>query len=310
MFTRSHDLCSSSDPARTINPRLNSAGAPTQPSFVRSKAIDHSASSFAEPLHSPSGSFLVVKPCDDGVSFCRMNVFWPRKQILAICGAVDIEIEAPAKGTLILKTTSRVQTRALLKVTTFCGKQVTVTFHQSRNSCKGTIFAPELRHMYDEEILADLKGDGVTHIRPITTFKDGQRRDTNLLVLTFDSTLLPEQINNGWLRKTIRVFIPNPLRCFKCHRFGNGSSSCRQSARCSQCGEAPHDGSECTAPKVCLSCGSSNHLVSSSQCPVWKEEKAAMRAQSQVKVVVSRGSLSSEGHHRHSHPRQELCSSR
>ena len=89
-----------------------------------------------------------------------MNIFWLRKQISAISGPVDVEIEAPANGTLILKTTSRVQTRALLKITAFCVKQVTVSLHQSRNSCKGTIFAPELRRMSEDEILADLRGDG------------------------------------------------------------------------------------------------------------------------------------------------------
>ena len=75
-------------------------------------------------------------------------------------------------------------------------------------------------------------------------------------------------------RAALRVLVPNPLRCFKCQRFGHGSSTCRQSARCQQCGQTPHDGSECSAPKVCLSCGSSDHTVSSSQCPIWKEEKA------------------------------------
>ena len=269
-----NDPRSSRDLARSTDPRVNLANAPDQPTTANS-TDDPSASSASEQFLSPCGSYLVVKPCDDGVSFRKINVFWPQKQIAAICGsAAEVGIEAPANGTLLLKTNSRVHTKALLKVTTFCGKKVTVSLHQGRNSSKGTIFAPELRHMTEEEILSDLRGDGVTHIRRLTTFKDGQRRDTSLLVLTFNSTSLPEKINIGWLRKDVRVFIPNPLRCFKCHRFGHGSSTCRQSARCQRCGETPHDGSECSAPTLCLSCGSSDHLVSSSQCPVWKEEKA------------------------------------
>ena len=272
-LARSYDLCPSSDPARNTDPRPNSAAAPAQPTVVRSPDNDHSASSTSEPFLSPSGSYLVVKPCDDTVSFRKINVFWPQKQISAICGTADVEIEAPANGTLVLKTHSRVHTKALLKVTTFCGKKVTISLHQGRNTCKGTIFAPELRHMTEDEILSDLKGDGVIHIRRLTSFREGQRRDTNLLVLTFNSTSLPDTLVIGWLRKDVRVFVPNPLRCYKCQRFGHGSSTCRQTARCHKCGEAPHDGSDCTAPQLCLSCGSSDHLVSSSQCPVWKEEK-------------------------------------
>ena len=61
--------------------------------------------------------------------------------------------------------------------------------------------------MTEEKILSDLRGDGVTDIRRLTSFRDGQRRDTSLLVLTFDITTLPEKISIGWLRKDVRVFI-------------------------------------------------------------------------------------------------------
>ena len=50
------------------------------------------------------------------LSFRKINVFWPEKQIYAICGAVDFKIEAPANGTLIIKTISRIQTKALLNI--------------------------------------------------------------------------------------------------------------------------------------------------------------------------------------------------
>ena len=256
-----NDLRPSSGHSRKTDPRPNLA--------------DDTARSPDEPYLCSAGSYVVVKPCDEGVSFRSINVFWPQKQIAAICGAdAQVEIEAPANGTLVIKTNSRKATKALLKTTKFCNKQVSITLHTSRNTSKGTVFAPELRHMTEEEIHADLKGDGVTHIRRITSFRDGQRRDTSLLVLTFDTTTLPEKINIGWLRKEVRVFIPNPLRCFKCQRFGHGSSSCRQTARCQRCGDSPHDGSDCKTPLKCLSCGSEDHSVSSTQCPIWKKEKS------------------------------------
>ena len=90
------------------------------------------------------------KPCDDSVSFRKLNVFWKQKQASAICGTTQAEIEAPADGSLAIKTNSRKDTKALLKTTTFCNKQVTVSLHKGRNSCKGTIFAPELRHMSED----------------------------------------------------------------------------------------------------------------------------------------------------------------
>ena len=225
------------------------------------------------PYLQPDGSYLVIKPRDDNVSFRRINVFWPTKYLRSICGAENLEIETPANGSLVVRTQNRAQTKALLKCTNFCEKPVTVSLHPSRNSTKGTIFAPEMRFMSEEEILHGLRVEGVSHVRRLTTFRDGQRKDTNLLVLTFETTTLPDTLLAGHIRYSVRVYIPNPLRCFNCQRFGHSSKFCKQSPRCQRCGEAPHEGSPCSSPAKCLSCDSTEHGTNSNQCPVWKREK-------------------------------------
>ena len=232
------------------------------------------------PYLQPDGSFVVIKPRDEGVSFRRINVFWPTKYLRSICGGENMVIETPANGSLIVRTQTRAQTKKLLACTNFCEKAVTVSLHPSRNSTKGTIFAPEMRFMSEEEIQEGLRAEGVSHVRRLTTFRDGQRRDTSLLVITFDTTTLPETLLAGHIRYSVRVFIPNPLRCFNCQRFGHSSKFCKQDARCSKCGAAPHDGSPCSAPAKCLSCNSHDHGTNSTQCPVWKTEKeiCAVRA--------------------------------
>ena len=152
-------------------------------------------------------------------------------------------------------------------------KPVTVSLHESRNSSKGTIFAPELRFMSEEELLDEMRVDGITHVRRITTFRDGERKDTSLLVLTFNSPRLPLKLTTGYLSFDVNVFVPNPLRCFLCQRFGHAKDKCKQTPRCRSCGQTPHEGSECTAPKKCVTCESTEHSTSSKECPVWKKEK-------------------------------------
>ena len=216
---------------------------------------------------------MVIKPRDEGVSFRKVNVFWPTKYLGSICGTGLLDIETPANGSLIVKTKTRAQTKALLKCTNFCEKAVTVSLHFARNTTKGTIFAPEMRSMSEEEILDGLRPEGVCHVRRLTTFRDGQKRDTSLLVLTFNTTKLPDTLLAGHIRYSVRVFIPNPLRCYNCQRFGHGSKFCKQSARCQKCGAAPHDGSPCSAPIKCLNCDATDHTTNSTQCPTWKKEK-------------------------------------
>ena len=250
-----------------------SASARNDPPSSTAQAPDTAPSPPDEPFLAPSGSFLTVQPLNPNVSFRRINVFWPDKQIQAICGT-PLHHEAPANGTLIIKTEKRSQTKLLLKTTTFCNQPVRVSLHQSRNSAKGTIFAPELRFMTEEEILDGLRlPEGVSHVRRMTTFRDGQRRDTSLLTITFNHPQIPEFLIVGRLRYRVEPFIPNPLRCYNCQRYGHGSKFCKNPATCKECGKDAHDGSPCTAPKKCLGCQKTDHFVDSKECPKWKTEK-------------------------------------
>ena len=135
-----------------------------------------------------------------------------------------------------------------------------------------------------------LKPEGISHVRRLTTFRDGQRKDTSLLVLTFETTALPDTLLAGHIRYKVNVFIPNPLRCFNCQRFGHSSKFCRQTPRCQKCGAAPHEGTPCSAPIKCLSCDATDHTTNSNQCPVWKTEKeiCAVRATTGVSYPQAR----------------------
>lgn len=270
-----NDSGSASASARSLDPTTDpcssSASASAGPStgaIPRSAWNPNPDSSDLNPL----GSYVVVTPTSPDVSFRKINVFWPEKQIRAICG-VSLDHEAPANGTLIIKTQKRSQTKLLLATTVFCDKQVNVSLHQTRNSVKGTIFAPELRHMSEEEIVEGLADQQVTHVHRMTTFRDGQKRDTSVLAVTFNLLSLPDHLYAGRLRYQVRHYIPNPLRCFRCQQYGHGSRNCERPARCRECGENLHSGSPCTAPKQCIACKRTDHSVDSKDCPHWKREK-------------------------------------
>ena len=238
-----------------------------------------SRSSNADPCSSeglpldPLGSYVVVRPVDESVSFRKINVFWPDKQIRAICGC-KLEHETPADGTLVIKTTKASQTKLLLKTTIFCEKRVSVSLHKSRNSIKGTIFAPEIRFMPVQEILDGLREQGtpVSEVYRMTTFRDGKRQDTSLLQITFVSSTLPEKLVVGRLRYDVRPYIPNPLRCYRCQKYGHGDKKCKNEPICKKCGEKSHENA-CTSAQICISCKATSHSVDSKDCPVWKKEK-------------------------------------
>ena len=64
---------------------------------------------------------------------------------------------------------------------------------------------------------------------------EGQEKDTNTLFLTFCNASPPKDICIGYLRVKVEPFIPNPLRCFKCQKYGHGAQRCSSAAVCPKC---------------------------------------------------------------------------
>ncbi|GBN34721.1 hypothetical protein AVEN_209368-1 [Araneus ventricosus] len=83
---------------------------------------------------------------------------------------------------------------------------------------------------------------------------------------------LPEYIKAGYVRCSVRPYIPNPLRCFKCQRFGHSKTSCRGTLICARCAVADHENTDCIAVEKCVNC-QGKHTSFSRSCPKWKVEK-------------------------------------
>ena len=103
-------------------------------------------------------------------------------------------------------------------------------------------------------------------------FKNKEKIPTKHVILTFASTKLPRSLRAGYLECPIRPYIPNPLRCFNCQRFGHSKTSCRGKLTCSRCGVVGHESLECEAPFHCVNC-SQDHPSYSKNCEKWKIEK-------------------------------------
>ncbi|XP_055616588.1 uncharacterized protein LOC129762388 [Toxorhynchites rutilus septentrionalis] len=104
------------------------------------------------------------------------------------------------------------------------------------------------------------------------------------MILTINGTVIPEAINFGFLRASIRNFYPNPMQCFGCFAFGHTSKKCAKKIQlCRNCGVAhpelntnSNDKDKiknfiCNAPASCVNC-KGNHASTSRKCPAWIAE--------------------------------------
>ena len=103
-------------------------------------------------------------------------------------------------------------------------------------------------------------------------YKNNEKIPTKHIILTFASTKLPRSLRAGYLECPIRPYIPNPLRCYNCQRFGHSKTSCRGKLTCSRCGIVGHESLDCEAPFRCVNC-LQDHPSYSKSCEKWKIEK-------------------------------------
>ena len=168
----------------------------------------------------------------------------------------------------------------LLRCTTFCDLAVTVEPHSTLNFSKGVVKSNEFRFVDADEMETI---PGVKKAVPILAFRDGEKVKTGTWILTFDSLVCPEYINVCWLRVQVNAFIPKPLRCFKCQRFGHMGSKCKSKIdRCMQCA-APEKHTNCKLAKKCSNCLEA-HSASDKNCQVYKETQLILRHQAENPV--------------------------
>ncbi|GFT73808.1 putative RNA-directed DNA polymerase from transposon BS [Trichonephila clavipes] len=187
-------------------------------------------------------------------------------------------------GDLLVETNSAIQTMSFLLAKTFLNSPLIVTPHKSLNSCRGVISEPDLLSTSESEILEGFSDQGVIQVRRITIKKNTTVFPAQHLILTFNSPNLPTSIKAGYLNCKIRPYIPNPLRCFKCQRFGRSQTSCRGHLTCSRCASVGHSSTDCILEPKCFNC-SQPHTADSKLCPKWKTEKQIQEIKTNINIT-------------------------
>ena len=127
-----------------------------------------------------------------------------------------------------------------------------------------------------EEMKENLKSQGVTSVKRIIIKKEGKHIETNTFVLTFNTPIVPKDIKIFYRNIKIELYIPNPLRCFWCQKFGHHEDKCSAPPVCGKCGQEGNHASTCSNPIKCANCGK-DHPAYSNQCEVWLKEKEIIK---------------------------------
>ena len=185
-----------------------------------------------------------------------------------------------SSGLLLIEVDQKQTHDKLLQVRKLRDIPVIVEPHATLNKSKGTIYCDVINSMSDEQILEELKDQEVTEVHRIKKRQGDTLVPTGLFVITFGTTILPKVVKVGYMFCQVRLYIPNPRRCFKCQGYGHGHTSCTHEQVCAKCA---HIGSEhpsfadCEGDTLCYHCHSKDHPTSSKECPMYILESKIMK---------------------------------
>ncbi|GFV01101.1 uncharacterized protein TNCV_1010221 [Trichonephila clavipes] len=212
---------------------------------VEQQIVSSIPSNTQQQEFSDSARFFVLKTSN---IFSTVSPFLIEKAITSSIGPVKT-IRKMRSGDLFLEVASAKQSSALRTLRKMAHIDITVVPHNTLNYSRG-----------------------VCDVRRITIRRDGQVLNTKHLILTFSTPELPQSVKAAYLHCPVRPYIPNPLRCFQCQRFGHSKTVCRGQPTCSRCAEVGHDSADCKAKERCVNC-KGDHSSFSRSCPTWILEK-------------------------------------
>lgn len=179
-------------------------------------------------------------------------------------------------GALLVECVDEQQHLKALNLTTFGGQNVKCVAGRDKELIRGVITGIPVGDTV-EDLLASIRNVKVKEAKRLKMKRDGVLSDSLSVLLTFDEFRLPPKVYIGFMCYDVRVYIPPPLRCFKCQRYGHVAAVCKGKTRCSKCG-GEHSYGECAegVTQKCCNCGG-NHSAAYGGCEVFKRMREVQR---------------------------------
>jgi hypothetical protein len=129
-----------------------------------------------------------------------------------------------------------------------------------------------LEGISDEEIQSALADRFVARAYRLIEKRDNKPFPLHTTFLIFEVPSLSLYLHVGYERVPIRPYVPNPMRCYRCRKFGHTQQRC-VSHLAAACGEGRHGEEPCPNPSHCVNC-SGAQASADRKCPDFLQEKA------------------------------------
>lgn len=228
--------------------------------------------------------FLVISTKNPEKPLSEYSCFAVHRELKTLSKDI-MSISTLRDGNLLTLIKSKEAADKLSKATQLPGIcEIQCKLHESLNVVKGTIYAPYLNNIPDQEIIDELKTQNVQTIFKFTKLVDGQPKPTGVILVSFDLYYLPKKLDISWHSVKVREYTPNPMRCKKCQLLGHTQKFCKNISTCVTCALPEHSPHPCTRT-MCANC-EEEHPASSSSCRKFIDQKEIIRLKTKNKCSL------------------------
>ncbi|XP_059620280.1 uncharacterized protein LOC132264188 [Phlebotomus argentipes] len=228
--------------------------------------------------------FLVVERTDNhSAGTASLSPYVILEALKGLGDMKEVKCTQLKNHTLLIETQNAAQTEKILQVTTIGKAPVKVYEHPKLNRSRGVIKCWEFCGCDIEELLMEMKQFNVVGLRQIrrhmTDDEEAQcvkenrkksRKDTGIFLVTFNTPDLPAKLNVGYRKAEVKLYIPKPLRCFRCQRLGHAAITCKENL---DQRSAPKKGKKTLK---CLNC-KGPHESWDKTCPVYQKKASILK---------------------------------
>lgn len=249
--------------------------------------------------------FLVMESTVDGKTLQKVSPIIIENTIRDSASGEVKNIKRIYGGKILIETKTKAQATRLLKLKQLYDVEktnVSVTEHKTLNSSKAVAFSDEFLYLSDEEIFDGIKIQGVIDVRRIRRRNSSNEYENSKgIIFTFNKIKPPNTIRIGFVVVETQTYIPNPVRCLKCHKYNHTVHQCRSvnEPTCGNCTESTYghnthkikigdkevDRVICNKPSKCSNCGG-NHSVWSRECPHFKRASEIQKIKTELRTTL------------------------
>ena len=223
--------------------------------------------------------------------------------LLTTCPTKELSFRSTGNKEWLVETTTKLQSETYQSLDNMNGIKVSVQRHDKLNSIEGTVILPpnnDSDGLPEETLLLQSLKLRYPNVESLKVYEIPSKKKAGsklrIARIKFEGQVLPSNIKIEGQKRELLPYLPKPLQCRNCSKYGHTHSKCRNPSKCAFCGSEDHETTwNCGTPK-CLNCGQ-NHHARSKTCPfyIYNTELKLLMSRSGMSILEAKLELKSKG---------------